>query len=206
MGANSSKKGSENPREATIPLPSRFPEDATSGKGRTGAATVIPTVVRWSAGPATSVKITGTFNNWDKHGIPLNKSGDEFYVILNLKKGDHEYKFLVDGKLTVDNTQPTVASPQGVLNVLTVTDDSILGNSMDQAADPAQLLSKDSSKIDEGYGQDDVVFEETRKFPPLCPPHLRYTPLNSSPQKRFFGDCPTVCSGLASSFRPSGDP
>jgi hypothetical protein len=34
-------------------------------------------------------------------------------------------------------------------------------------------------------------------------PHLRYTPLNSSPQKRYFGDAP---AGAPTAYRPSGDP
>ena len=52
----------------------------------------IPTVIRWTGGPATAVRILGQFNDWQKTGIPLNKSGEDFYIILNLEKGEHEFK------------------------------------------------------------------------------------------------------------------
>jgi hypothetical protein len=201
MGVNSSKKISET-REPTIPLPHRFPDDLINASDPDGKGPPIPTVIRYNGGVANSVRVTGDFINWDKQGIPLNRSGDDFYVILNLQKGEHEFKFLVDGKYTVDTTQPTASSNQGVKNVVTVTDDSILGSS--ELDDPGLLFKKGHVHDDDGYGQEEVVFEETRKFPPLCPPHLRYTPLNSSPQKRSFGEA-TASAGVLP-FRPSGDP
>lgn len=32
-----------------------------------------------------------------------------------------------------------------------------------------------------GWGQEPIVFEESRKYPPMMPVHLRYTPLNTPP-------------------------
>lgn len=34
---------------------------------------------------------------------------------------------------------------------------------------------------DDGWGQEEVLFKNTQKFPPLLPLHLRYTPLNTTP-------------------------
>mmetsp|Transcript_142284 Transcript_142284/g.248088 ORF Transcript_142284/g.248088 Transcript_142284/m.248088 type:complete len:269 (-) Transcript_142284:176-982(-) len=202
MGINQSKEGKLNKEEDSIMLPNRFPEESPAQKDVPyGKPNGIPTVIRWTGGAAASVRILGQFNEWNKNGIPLNKSGEDFYIILNLDKGEHEFKFLVDGKFMVDNSQPTVTTPNGVSNVVTVTDDSILGSGeMDESL---HLFGKGQVMMDDGYGQEEAVFEETRKFPPLCPPHLRYTPLNSSPQKRYFGDAP---SGTPSAYRPSGDP
>lgn len=42
----------------------------------------------------------------------------------------------------------------------------------------------DSIASDE-YGQIEMVFVENKKSPPLLPPHLRYTPLNSSTQTEY---------------------
>eukprot|EP00668_Euglena_longa_P029012 GGOE01036350.1.p1 GENE.GGOE01036350.1~~GGOE01036350.1.p1 ORF type:complete len:278 (+),score=78.08 GGOE01036350.1:45-836(+) len=201
MGTNQTK-GKVEKGDESIMLPNRFPEDAAPQKDIPyGKPNGIPTVIRWNGGPATSVRITGQFNEWQKNGLPLNKSGEDFYIILNLEKGEHEYKFIVDGKPTIDTQQSTVTTPNGVHNVVTVTDDSILGSG--EMDDSLHLFGKAQVKGDDGYGQDEAVFEETRKFPPLCPPHLRYTPLNSSPQKRYFGDAPT---GAPTAYRPSGDP
>jgi hypothetical protein len=166
--------------------------------------TAIPTVIRYNGAVARTVRITGSFTNWDEHGIPLTKSGDEFYVILNLQKGEHEFRFVVDGKFTVDTTQPTMALPQGVANVVTVTDDSILG-SID-LDDPTRIFKSGNVVADDSFGQEEVVFEESRKLPPLCPPHLRYTPLNSYPQKRVFCDVPPAASKVFMPYPPSGDP
>jgi hypothetical protein len=40
---------------------------------------------------------------------------------------------------------------------------------------------------EEGWSQVAPVFEETRKFPPIMPPHLRYTPLNAPPTQVRVG-------------------
>lgn len=57
----------------------RFPEDSAPQKDIPyGKPNGIPTVIRWNGGPAASVKIMGQFNEWQKHGLPLNKSGDDF--------------------------------------------------------------------------------------------------------------------------------
>ena len=47
---------------------------------------------------AKSIKLTGTFNDWDKNGYTMGRNGDEWTISINLKPGKYLYKFIVDGK------------------------------------------------------------------------------------------------------------
>ncbi len=49
-----------------------------------------------------SVKLAGTFNNWDQNGLTLTRDGDEWVIGLNLKPGKYLYKFIVDGQWLTD--------------------------------------------------------------------------------------------------------
>ena len=47
---------------------------------------------------AKSVKLTGTFIDWDKRGYTMARNGDEWTIRVNLKPGKYLYRFIVDGK------------------------------------------------------------------------------------------------------------
>jgi hypothetical protein len=47
---------------------------------------------------AKSVRLSGTFNDWDKNGYIMAHNGDEWTISINLKPGKYLYKFIVDGK------------------------------------------------------------------------------------------------------------
>lgn len=47
---------------------------------------------------ASNVDIAGEFNNWDSAKAKLKKGADGHWkLVLNLKPGRYEYRFLVDG-------------------------------------------------------------------------------------------------------------
>ncbi len=46
---------------------------------------------------ARSVKLSGTFDNWDADGYTLSHKGDEWTISLYLRPGKYLYKFIVDG-------------------------------------------------------------------------------------------------------------
>ncbi|KAJ8308608.1 hypothetical protein KUTeg_013482 [Tegillarca granosa] len=56
----------------------------------------LPTVFKWEGG-GKEVYISGSFNQW-KTKIPMAKSHGDFFTIVELPEGDHQYKFLVDGQ------------------------------------------------------------------------------------------------------------
>jgi 1,4-alpha-glucan branching enzyme len=51
---------------------------------------------------ARSVKLSGTFLNWDPNGYTMKHVGDEWVISLNLKPGKYLYKFIVDGEWILD--------------------------------------------------------------------------------------------------------
>lgn len=51
---------------------------------------------------AKSVKLSGTFIDWDKNGYTMARNGDEWTISINLTPGKYLYKFIVDGKWVRD--------------------------------------------------------------------------------------------------------
>ncbi|PAA78419.1 hypothetical protein BOX15_Mlig029389g2 [Macrostomum lignano] len=77
-------------------------------------ASKLPTVFKWEGG-GKQVFLTGSFNSWQTK-IPLVKSRDNFYTIVELPQGVHEYKFIVDDAWKHDGKQPTVPNNMGSVN------------------------------------------------------------------------------------------
>jgi hypothetical protein len=44
-----------------------------------------------------TVRVTGTFNDWDAQGVPLQRKGDVWTAVLFLPRGTYEYMFVEDG-------------------------------------------------------------------------------------------------------------
>ena len=55
---------------------------------------------------AKDVVLSGTFNRWDENYFKMNHTERGWELTLNLKPGDYEYKFIVDGKWIEDPTNP----------------------------------------------------------------------------------------------------
>jgi 5'-AMP-activated protein kinase regulatory beta subunit len=144
-----------------------------------------PVVFRW-LGEGRSVYLSGSFDNW-KTKIPLVRSHDEMYTIVEIPLGVHQYKFLVDGRWVCQPTEPQVVGDVGTPNnVITVSESD---------CDPFTALEKDDinngsppascvSKAPTGYSQyipprDPCGFNFLRHGPPLLPPHLLQSVLNA---------------------------
>jgi len=63
-----------------------------------GPATGRPVIFEFSFPHATSVYLVGDFNSWNPVATPLVPNGDLWVTTLDLRPGDYEYKFVVDGK------------------------------------------------------------------------------------------------------------
>ena len=53
---------------------------------------------------AKEVYLSGSFNSWQP--IRMNLSESNFYCVLELPEGNHEYKFKVDGVWQHNNKEP----------------------------------------------------------------------------------------------------
>jgi hypothetical protein len=104
----------------TLPVPSpvvvkeKQPHMASSSADAKGEEASVPVMFRWTHG-GQRVMLTGTFNNW-KGEIPMVRSGQEFYQVLELPKGVHEYKFIVDDVWKFSSDLPMVHDAAGIVN------------------------------------------------------------------------------------------
>lgn len=55
---------------------------------------------------ASQVVLTGSFNNWSNHALPMEKTDYGWSLTLNLEPGFYEYKFIVDGRYISDPSNP----------------------------------------------------------------------------------------------------
>jgi hypothetical protein len=55
---------------------------------------------------ATTVYLSGSFNNWSKTGFPMTFENGEWKLKVNLPAGKQTYKFVVDGKWLIDPANP----------------------------------------------------------------------------------------------------
>ncbi len=72
---------------------------------------------------AASVRVSGSFNNWDQTGLALNPTSDGAWALdLELAPGRYEYRLIVDGEWAdVPDAAEAVDNPFGGRNaVLTV--------------------------------------------------------------------------------------
>ena len=75
---------------------------------------------RWPRNENISeVCLAGDFNNWTP--MPMEKTGNEFQVMVELEPGEYQYKFVVDGQWMDDPSAPKTA-----VNVFGTTNSVIL--------------------------------------------------------------------------------
>ena len=75
------------------------------------------------AGAERSVKVAGTFNNWEPQSLDYNSDGDFFAKSFVIPPGTYTYKYVVDGEWMHDPSKETVDDGKGnVNNVIHVED------------------------------------------------------------------------------------
>ncbi len=62
---------------------------------------------------AKSVSWAGAFNNWSATANPMTRDGDVWSVVLPLKSGEQQYKFVVDGQWVADPENPVTGGDFG---------------------------------------------------------------------------------------------
>ncbi|KAK3591617.1 hypothetical protein CHS0354_013801 [Potamilus streckersoni] len=143
---------------------------------------LLPTVFKWEGG-GKEVYLTGSFNNW-KTKIPLVKSHGDFYTIVDLPEGDHQYKFYVDGQWVHDSSEPAKPNSLGTLNnVMRVkqSDFEVFeALDLDSLNSPHKKSGEICGSPSDDYGQDIPVRRpgEKQSGPPILPPHLLQVLLN----------------------------
>lgn len=146
----------------------------------------IPVVFKYLIKTAREVYLIGTFTNW-KEKIPMVKSDGDYVTIVDLPEGEHQYKFVVDGKWEHDPNQSIIDDNfSGKNNIVTVKKsdfevmdalemDSIKSEATSQNAD-------DLSQSPTGDYTDDFPIRGVTTLgidkPPYLPPQLLNIVLN----------------------------
>jgi len=168
-------------RASTITPGQAFPNSPPQNR-------LLPTVFKWEGG-GKAVYVSGSFDNW-KSKIPMAKSHGDFYTILNLPEGDHQYKFHVDGNWVANSNEmdkkkkPTASSDIGTQNntikVRKEDFDAFEALAIDGRARSADKTTNPPSN---DYGQDippknPEGSHRLHNGPPFLPPQLLQVILN----------------------------
>jgi len=140
----------------------------------------LPTVFKWSGG-GKNISVSGSFDQW-KSKIPMVKSHGDFYAIVDLEQGMHEYKFFVDGRWVCNAKEPKKNNEMGgENNIVTVKKsdfevfealDEDQGSSLGiDGSPPGSYTSDIAPRNAESHSQHHVK-------PPVLPPHLLQVILN----------------------------
>ena len=91
-----------------------------SSKKSTPALSRVP--LKFQIPNAASVRVSGSFNNWNPLGVALNALGNGTWSLdLDLAPGRYEYRLLVDAEWTdVPGASETVENPFGGRNAVLV--------------------------------------------------------------------------------------
>ena len=156
-----------------------------------GTDGTVPVMFRWTHG-GQRVAITGTFNNWASSGIPMVRSGEEFYQVVDVPKCVHQYKFLVDGEWKYSLDQPVLQDVAGNIN-------NVVDIQYYEKYEPANL--RDPLEICEEEAEwEQETMEPTQAEPPSAPPLLVRLPLLGISCGRKFDDSQKI---LTSKLDPS---
>ena len=133
--------------------------------------------------------VTGSFNNWQK--LKMSKSTKDFVAIVDLKEGEHEYKFLVDGEWVNDPNEPKVIDAtdengctvkNNLIRVQKEDFDAYHALDMDSKAVALAQQNHKKRLFSDTFSQEipQYVTERTehRTGPPILPPHLLQVILN----------------------------
>lgn len=189
-GAGADAVGQEDP-DSTVDFQKKKPsQERSSGGGRVqkkrtdigsrkpGEA-IVPMVFKWEHG-GRQVYLSGTFNGWQKP-IPMHRSGNDFTYIVNLSRGKHAYKYIVDEEWRFAPDQPTVADVEGnINNFVDVTDFVPLRD-----FDARKVAAGQRQDLDDGYGRFMPDIDDYTKEPPPLPPHLRHIILNKVRRRKL---------------------
>lgn len=136
--------------------------------------------------------------------LRLNRSEGEFFAVVPVQmpsSGRDEKPLMQYFRFRADNQPPGChphlpqcalpgGAPGEMVNYVSVESPEMELRRAEKKQPPA--VGKDGAIVggapaaaedDSGWSQNPPQFEETRKFPPMMPPHLRYTPLNAPPSQ-----------------------
>lgn len=145
----------------------------------------MPVVLKYK-GTGKDVSLAASFlNNWEEKVCPvltslrlqikLHRSGNDLYTIQNVpKKGNHHYKFFVDGEWKTDPTQPVDEIDGFKNNVITL--DNFVTYEMEEKQEEER--AKEEIEMKYKLAKQPPSYDNFTGEPPGLPPYLRQIILN----------------------------
>ncbi|RMZ98038.1 5 -AMP-activated kinase subunit beta-2 [Brachionus plicatilis] len=154
----------------------------------------LPVVFKYSGKFAKDVYLIGTFTGW-KEKLQMIKSDGDYMLIVELPEGEHQYKFVVDGKWEYDANQASIDDNfNGKNNIVTVrkTDfevmDALEIDSIAPIGQKSNQSNDDLSKSPPGEYTDELPVRGLHSMsidkPPYLPPQLLNIVLNKDTSAR----------------------
>ena len=112
-----------------------------------------------------TVFVTGTFTNWKDH-IAMQRDGHVFSTTIELERGEHHYKFIVDGDWRLSPEDPTKPDAQGNINNYIDTSNykGLSKNVLSGSKEASTLVEPKRDKVLVSFEQFD---EQAKKLPNL---------------------------------------
>jgi 5'-AMP-activated protein kinase regulatory beta subunit len=167
-----------------------FPFNTTGSTERRESLTnkKIPVVFRYLVKTNKDVQLIGTFTNW-KEKVGMVKSDGDHVAIVDLPEGEHQFKFVIDGKWEHDPNQAAIDDNYSGKNNLVVVKksdfevmDALEMDSIKSEAERAVSCADDLSSSPPGEYTDEFPVRGVNNFgidkPPYLPPQLLNIVLN----------------------------
>ena len=132
----------------------------------------LPTIFKISGDKAKEAYVCGTFSNWEK--IPMVRTQKDFFALVDLPVGEHQFKYFVDNEWTNDKNLPTVDNDQGsrnnVISIQQEDFEAFAALDMDSAA--TNVRHHRGGEVEFGQDIPGLSTFESKPGPPILPPHL----------------------------------
>jgi len=143
-----------------------------------GQSKGLPTIFKLNGEKAKEAYVCGTFSNWEK--IPMVRTQKDFFALVDLPVGDHQFKYFVDNEWTNDKNLPTVDNECGSKNnVISIQQEDFEAfAALDMDSKATNIRHHRGAEAEFGQEIPGLSTFESKPGPPILPPHLLQVILN----------------------------
>ena len=137
-----------------------------------GQSKGLPTIFKLNGEKAKEAYVCGTFSNWEK--IPMVRTQKDFFALVDLPVGDHQFKYFVDNEWTNDKNLPTVDNECGSKNnVISIQQEDFEAfAALDMDSKATNIRHHRGAEAEFGQEIPGLSTFESKPGPPILPPHL----------------------------------
>ena len=140
-------------------------QQISQGKG-------LPTIFKINGDKAKEAYVCGTFSNWEK--IPMVRTQKDFFALVDLPVGEHQFKYFVDNEWHNDKSLPTVDNECGSKNnVISIQQEDFEAfAALDMDSKATNIRHHRGVEAEFGQQIPELSTFESKPGPPILPPHL----------------------------------